>query len=388
VSLNNLGDNAIVVTAPARLHFGLLELCRDESNLFGGIGLMIEQPSTSLAFSIRANGLCESDADDLRSIPDDVAMRIATVAASTGERLGFDPQRIKVSSIRRSGQHVGLGSGTQLACTVATGMAASTRPWATFFGEPPDADRTGAVPQLPARSIWEHALPQLVQDDRAAVDLLLQCAKRGARSHIGLFGFLNGGLIFDSGATKGHANLPSVSDERILEQHQVPSAWRVLLVTPKTIQPVHGQLEAELIRQCGQRGNENKERMLNLISDAIIPNLTSESFDMAGEAIYEYSVLAGELFRPVQGGVFRDQTTTFVVNKLRSLGVKAVGQSSWGPTVFGIVSAEEQADWIVHRWQASEDTAGLEIRVVQVNNTGASVRWIKTNQAYQTADSH
>ncbi len=58
------------------------------------------------------------------------------------------------------------------------------------------------------------------------------------------------------------------------------------------------------------------------------------------------------MFAARQGGVFHPRAAP-LVEALEALGVGAVGQSSWGPTVYGIVAGPERAAEVADRLRAA-----------------------------------
>jgi beta-ribofuranosylaminobenzene 5'-phosphate synthase len=77
------------------------------------------------------------------------------------------------------------------------------------------------------------------------------------------------------------------------------------------------------------------------------------------------------MFAAQQGGVFHPRAAP-LVDALLSLGVAAVGQSSWGPAVYGIVGSPERAGAVADRLRAGEG-AGTSVRVVDFDRRGAVV---------------
>jgi beta-ribofuranosylaminobenzene 5'-phosphate synthase len=75
------------------------------------------------------------------------------------------------------------------------------------------------------------------------------------------------------------------------------------------------------------------------------------------------------MFATEQGGVFHPRAAP-LVDALVALGVPAVGQSSWGPTVYGIVDGPDVATEVADRLRvaAASDT---EVRVVDFDRRGA-----------------
>jgi len=102
----------VYVKTPARLHLGLIDLNGNLGRIFGGLGVGINRPNVILE-----------------------AQQFETLAV-TGEEIGqvkslakrfFDAYNIKAKAnihVKQAiPEHVGLGSGTQLALAVATALA-------------------------------------------------------------------------------------------------------------------------------------------------------------------------------------------------------------------------------------------------------------------------
>jgi len=69
----------------------------------------------------------------------------------------------------------------------------------------------------------------------------------------------------------------------------------------------------------------------------LLPALAEADLMGFGVALEEVQRITGGWFAPVQGGVFAPGETRDVVERLREGGAVGVGQSSWGPAVYGIV---------------------------------------------------
>src|SRR5439155_1324630 len=102
------GEPRVFVEAPARLHFGVLDLRGDLGRRFGGIGAAI--PAPSLLLEARA-------ADGLKAEGPDAA-RALEFARRFARHHGLD-LRLHFCLHRSIPTHAGLGSGTQLALAVA-----------------------------------------------------------------------------------------------------------------------------------------------------------------------------------------------------------------------------------------------------------------------------
>jgi predicted sugar kinase len=59
--------------------------------------------------------------------------------------------------------------------------------------------------------------------------------------------------------------------------------------------------------------------------------------------------IVGRWFESVQGGIFAAGRSEELVRRMTEWGAAGAGQSSWGPTVYGIVAGEEAAARLAER---------------------------------------
>ncbi len=321
----------ITLRSPARLHFGLLEICPGEQNLYGGLGITIDGPATQISvetlkgkadgnshWRIEEAGIWQDRMEFvLQKLQRDL-FSIRTLAIDSEEK--ESPSIIRLD--RPPEAHAGLGSGTQLACSVATAVASE-------YLRSQDERST-----LTAANIWEHPI---FANDRSAVRRLADATGRGSRSYVGLAGHLYGGLIVDRGISS------ESNSERVIERLAIPNTWYAVLVRPTASTTISGTLEIDYFAQCAVP-NPNRQRMLSLIEEEIKPSIDLADIARFGDAIYQYGRLAGEIFRAAQGGIYRDENVASLIEAIRNLGVSATGQTSWGPTVYAIVESSIRAE--------------------------------------------
>ena len=84
--------------------------------------------------------------------------------------------------------------------------------------------------------------------------------------------------------------------------------------------------------------------LCRLVLLGMLPALAEHDLEAFGEALYDFNCRAGEPFAPVQGGVYAGPRIAEVVAFVRQQGVRGVGQSSWGPTVFAVTEDEAGAE--------------------------------------------
>ncbi len=310
------------VLAPARLHFGLRCWGPEYERQFGGVGMMVRAPALRLELS---------DCDRFRPVGA-AAERIRRAAkhCATTWSLNRLPN-CRIEAVTLPQQHVGFGVGTQLALAVARGLA------------------------------------EWVQHPVALPTELAAAAGRGRRSAVGTYGFAHGGLIVDAGKRR---------DEPVGQlQHQccVPWRWHVVLATPRNLTGIAGHNEAAAFAELRPVPRSVANRLHELAIEHIVPACESADFDRFASAVYEYGHLAGECFASVQGGPFASQQVAQTVDAFRMLGAVAVGQSSWGPTVFAFMPDLESAEFLAQRYLNSLTDEPPDILVTSANNIGASI---------------
>lgn len=342
-----IGPDRFQVTTGSRLHFGLYRFApklqpapanldatihprdltvRSESEAwFGGVGLMIQEPGTCLEFEpnhqldIRydTTGRVLSFVERwFRFIRETGSHEMASLRAPTDL-----PLRL---TVRESPpQHCGLGAGTQLA--LATGQGLSH-----FFLN------TELAPEELARSVG-----------------------RGLRSAVGTHGFFRGGLIIDRG--KYAVNHLGVLDGAF----RLPSDWRIVLLMHRHSSSIHGSRELQAFDVLPEIPPEITLRLQQLSRDAIVPSVLAADFDTFSESIYEYGVTAGHCFSKIQGGPFASSRAQWWVEQLRNWGIRGVGQSSWGPTLFCFTKNSEHANFLIAKMGPSLQESSEFVIVTQ-----------------------
>jgi len=110
-----------------------------------------------------------------------------------------------------------------------------------------------------------------------------------------------------------------------------------------------------------------------LVLLGMLPALAEKDYLAFGEALYDFNRRVGEAFRPVQGGTYTHAQAADVVAYARLHGIRAVGQSSWGPAIFAIVEDAEQAEDLSRRLAQRFALAPGEVVVTAASNQGAEI---------------
>ncbi len=280
------------IRTPSRLHFGLLGWSPEATRQFGGIGLMVESPGLELVAEPAAAWTVEGPlAPRVRRVVDQLRLR------ERAEGFVLTPARISVQSAPV--EHVGLGTGTQLSLAVAC------------------------------------VLLNLAGVTDPSLELLARLTGRGSRSGIGLHGFGRGGLIVNGGRNR-ETSIPP-----LLCRVPFPEDWSVLIVQPPGTWGLHGPDEVRAFASLPPIAPEVTNWLCRLVLLGILPAVLERDVTAFGAAVSELQARVGACFAPVQGGRYAAPQASAIVAELTSLGFVGIGQSSWGPTLFGFASASQ-----------------------------------------------
>lgn len=88
----------------------------------------------------------------------------------------------------------------------------------------------------------------------------------------------------------------------------------------------------------------------------------------------EIQCLVGSYFAPVQGGRFSNQLCAELADYMQQHGAYGIGQSSWGPAVYGIVQGKKAAEHLtiqIGRYLSGKGRA--VVFYTRASNTGALI---------------
>jgi len=318
-------SRGIVITTGARLHFGLLSHRLEAGRNFGGAGLMVDAPRYRLSARRAEHDAVVASAQCKERIERFV---VAYRAACPAELL---PPSCEIELLEEIPPHAGFGSGTQLGLAVA------------------------------------QALALLAGDGQADAVTLAGRVGRGARSALGIHGFARGGFLIDGGKSTPDAigTLSARAD--------FPAAWRMVLVTPESRAGLAGAAEVDAFQRLPGMSQKTTDRLCRIALGELLPAVLEADFDACGEALYEFGRLVGEYFAPVQGGVYADRSMETLVAQLRRRGIRGVGQTSWGPTLFALCPGAAEAESLAADLRGAGDWNDCRIRVVAPLNSGAAI---------------
>jgi len=295
----------VFVETAARLHFGVLDLRGALGRWFGGIGTAAPEP-TLLVSASRAPALAVDGAD---------AGRAADFARAFLAHHHLDAGA-RVSIHRALPAHAGLGSGTQLALAVARALA-------ELYGVATTATA------------------------------LARAVGRAQRSAIGTWTFAGGGLVVEGGRRPDGDDVGP-----LIARLPFPPAWHCVVAVPRRPPAISGADEAEALARLPPPDDREVEQIAHLVLMALLPALADDDLATFGRALTAIQMTTGRWFAPVQGGAFAPGPSAELVRRMAEWGASGVGQSSWGPAVYGIVEGKDAGARLADRVRAALERCG------------------------------
>ncbi|ASJ06837.1 beta-ribofuranosylaminobenzene 5'-phosphate synthase family protein [Thermococcus pacificus] len=273
----------MIIRTPRRLHMGLIDPAAVFGRRFGSLGVALEggyevRVTEGERMEIVAEG------EDRETI--EAVLKKMNSAYETGVNYRVEVRK----AIPR---HVGLGSTTQLSLAVAVGIA-----------------RLSGL--------------------KIPVEELAKTLGRGKNSGAGIYAFAHGGFVIDGGVRE---DIPP-----LIFREDFPEDWAFLLVIPGLRPGFDEEEEKPVMAGVVGRADVAME-ISHRILLGLLPALNERDIRTFGEHLSAIQRLVGKHFEAYQGGEFREDVKLilgFLAEK-----TYGVGQSSWGPTVYGLIRKGE-----------------------------------------------
>ncbi|MDH5510793.1 MAG: hypothetical protein OEZ32_10620 [Nitrospinota bacterium] len=297
-------ESSIMVSAPARLHLGLVKTSDQPG--FIAAGLSLASPRLEMEVTLRSGNASRNSQG-----------RAATAVLS---HLGLK-DNVSIEIRTPLPPHQGFGSGTRMALAAAAGAL-------RLAGE------------------------------RMDILQMTRLAGRGGRSAMGAVLFAKGGLAADV--------------EGRIVRTEAPGNWRVVLISPALngvdLHGLHGSEEEGKIHTMPPCSSRVKNRVEDEAVAGLIGGAASGDFGLFEGAVAAIQAAAARQFGALQGGAASTENGRAILRRLRKGGVRACGQSSWGPALFAITPTTEHAKDLSNWLQLLPGVAG--VRTTRIDNGG------------------
>jgi beta-ribofuranosylaminobenzene 5'-phosphate synthase len=319
----------VYVKTPARLHFGLIDLNGGMGRFFGGLGVAIDRP----------NVILEAQTSESFSVTGEKTELVTSLAERFLETYHINAD-VSIHVEQSIPEHSGLGSGTQLALAVAA------------------------------------ALTKLFQV-KASIQELSLTMGRMKRTGVGTAVFDQGGFVVDGGKKMKNDSVISESFPPLIFRQPFPEDWKFVVAVPEVKKGLAKTEEKNAFSRLSPMPTEDVGEICRLTMMKLLPALVDHDIKSFGDALTQIQIVIGEYFAGVQGGTFSSSAATEAVDFMKKRGAYGVGQSSWGPAVYGLVQGEKEAKKLQAEVEAFlQDRDGGQVFVANANNRGATIKYV------------
>lgn len=305
----------IVIVSPARIHFGLVNPFNREYRLYVSAGVAVDYPNTVVSVYPDDQLHIEGCRDE------EVRKRLEPLVEDLGLRKG------RVSVEKCIPKHVGLGSTTQLLLSVIHGLLLANN--FTKFSIIDVARRVGI----------------------------------GKISGVGTYAYVHGGFIIDAGKARDN-EFPA-----LLLRLPFPEEWVFLIVVPRG-KGLDERAEEMVFTSASGLEPKIVWQASFILFHELVPALLDRNFVEFSRSLSKFQEVVGSMFSQYQGGVFAHYSVR-AIEALKGAGVIGVGQSSWGPAVYGLVRNVEEARTVIGALRSMLEDS--EVFIAKPRNMGAKV---------------
>jgi len=316
----------VYVKTPARLHLGLIDMNRELSRVFGGLGIGINYPNVILEAS-------QSNKIKIIGKRKELSEKYVNLFLEK-----YEVQKkicLEVKSVIP--EHSGLGSGTQLALAIAKALAK-------------------------------------LSNIEAPIQELSLTMGRGKRTGVGTAIFDQGGFVVDGGKTIDNTTGKIGKLSPLIFSRSVPEDWRFVVVIPDVKKGLANIKEFVAFQEVPIMRSEDVGIICRLILMKLLPSVIENNIKNFGEALTKIQITVGKSFSSVQGGIFSSTIVEEGIECLIKMGAYGAGQSSWGPTFYGLTNINEAQKLKNKMIEFLEKKTGGIVFIAEPNNKGAYIK--------------
>jgi beta-ribofuranosylaminobenzene 5'-phosphate synthase len=312
----------VYIKTPARLHLGLIDLNGSLGRMYGGLGVGINHP----------NIIVEAEnARDFTVTGQEV--ELATAFAKRFFAAYQVEDNVHINVKKAIPAHIGLGSGTQFSLAIATALA-------RLF------------------------------NIKASTPQLALAMGRAKRTGVGTSIFEKGGFVVDGGK-----KIPNETGfPPLIYRQPFPEEWRFIIAVPNVHKGLSNHEETLAFNKLPPMKEAEVAKICHLTMMKLLPALAEKDIESFGEALTSIQMITGNYFAQVQGGTYVNAEIAETLEFIKAVGACGVGQSSWGPAVYGVVKQAEAKQTLQKTRAYLSKGVGGEAFMAKANNKGAYIK--------------
>jgi beta-RFAP synthase len=204
-------------------------------------------------------------------------------------------------------------------------------------------------------------------------ELAVVTDREGSRSGVGVGAFEQGGFLIDGGKrVDPHSQNHCAQVPPLLVRIPFPEDWAIILAMPRAAK-VFGEKEELAFQSLPPMDGEVSGAICRLVLMKLLPGLLEKDLQPFGQAVTAIQEYLGCYFAPVQGGAYASVLGLRIAEYMLSQGAAGVGQSSWGPTIYGFTTKANQPG-LLDKVRSYVGGEGL-VWAASGRNQGASWGW-------------
>ncbi len=314
--------NKVTVTAPAHLHTGNFDMTGDLGRLYGTVGFAVD----------RLLEVEVAKAVDVKS-EDEAAYLFASRFVDA-----FDIAGAEVKVKKSIPKFVGMGYHTTLALSIGSALA-------KLYG---------------------------LQLTTEQIALTMQ---RGAITSLGVHAFKVGGFIVEGGfrVDQREKMIPP-----LIFHQAVPNNWLFVIAIANEPQEKIVKMrenEDHILRNLKLMPKETSDKLSRIVLVKIIPSIVEIDLKSFGEGLTAFNSELGKFWNEYQCGRTYCHPVVEEAIKIILKRSTCACQTSWGPTIYGIVDRQSQAELLTKELKDYlSRNGGGEVFYTKAANSGASIK--------------
>jgi beta-ribofuranosylaminobenzene 5'-phosphate synthase len=311
----------VTIKTPARLHLGLVDMNGGLGRLFGGLGVGIDNP----------NVVVEAQTASYLKITGKEQQKATQVVDQFFSNYNVQ-KKVHLNVAEVIPCHVGLGSGTQFSIAIAVALAK-------------------------------------VLEVEASISELAIAVGRAKRTSVGTSIFQHGGFVVDGGKNIKTQTLPP-----LIYRQPFPKEWRFIVAIPNQQRGLSNSAENHAFEKLRPQSSKDVGEISRLIMYKLLPSIAEYDIESFGEALTKIQVIIGNQFAQAQGGTYASQACADLIEFMRQAGAYGVGQTSWGPALYGVAKQKEAKALLSKVQVYLKSGVGGDVFIAKANNKGASIK--------------